>query len=134
MLANYARIVRLSAATAAAVGAVMAGISAGLGGTRGVVGALLGIGLVAVFFAISVLAVTRAARISPQAMMITALTTYLVKILLLLFFVLRFSDTTAFSTRLFGLTAVACILAWTFSQVLWSLRLKMPYVQPYGEG
>lgn len=134
MLANYARIVRLSATTAAAVGAVMAGISAGLGGVRGLVGALLGIALVTVFFAISVLAVTRAARISPQAMMITALTTYLVKILLLLFFVLRFSDTTAFSTRLFGLTAVACILAWTFSQVLWSLRLKMPYVQPYGEG
>jgi ATP synthase protein I len=134
MLANYARIVRLSAATAAAVGAVMAGVSAGLGGVRGLVGALLGIALVAVFFAISVVAVTRAARISPQAMMITALTSYLVKILLLLFFVVRFSDTTAFSTRLFGLTAVACILAWTFSQVLWSLRLKMPYVQPYGEG
>ena len=66
----------------------------------------------AVFFAISVFAVGRAARISPQAMMITAMVTYIVKILVLLFFVVRFSSTTAFNTRLFGLTALACILAW----------------------
>ncbi|HEY2550363.1 MAG TPA: hypothetical protein VGI64_07280 [Streptosporangiaceae bacterium] len=134
MLASYARIVRLSAATAGAVGVVMAGLSAALGGSRGLLGAILGIALVAIFFAISVLAVGRAARVSPQAMMITALATYLAKILLLVFFVVRFSDTTVFSTRLFGITAVACILAWTGSQVLWSLRLKLPYVQPYGEG
>jgi ATP synthase protein I len=132
MLANYAQIVRRSVVTTAAVGAVMIVVSVAVGGTKGLLGAVLGAALVAVFFAISVVAVGRAARRSPQAMMITALTTYLVKILLLLFFVVRFAGTTAFSSRLFGLTALACILAWSVSQVVWSMRLKAPYVEPSG--
>jgi ATP synthase protein I len=132
MLANYARIVRRSVMTTAAVGVVMIAVSAAVAGTKGLIGAALGIALVAIFFGISVVAVGRAARRSPQAMMITALTTYIVKILVLLFFVVRFSSTTVFSSRMFGLTALACILAWSASQVLWSMRLKAPYVEPSG--
>jgi ATP synthase protein I len=133
MLANYAGIVRRSVITTAAVGAVMAVISVAVGGGKGLLGSVLGIALVAVFFAISVVAVARAAKVSPQAMMITAMTTYIVKILVLLFFVVRFASSTAFNTKLFGLTALVCILAWTASQVTWSLRLKIPYVEPDGE-
>jgi ATP synthase protein I len=132
MLANYAQIVRRSVLTTAAIGVVMIVISLAVGGTKGLLGAVLGAALVAIFFAISVFAVGRAAKRSPQAMMITALTTYIGKILLLLFFVVRFSDTTVFSSRLFGLTALVCILAWSASQVLWSMRLKAPYVEPTG--
>ena len=132
MLANYAQIVRRSVLTTAAVGLVMIIVSVALSGIKGLLGAVLGVALVAVFFAISVLAVGRAARRGPQAMMITALTTYVAKILLLLFFVVRFAGTTAFSSRLFGLTALACILAWSASQVVWSMRLKQPYVEPSG--
>src|SRR6266446_3900958 len=44
----------------------------------------------------------------------------------------RFAGTTAFSSRLFGLTALACILAWSASQVVWSMRRKQPYVEPSG--
>ncbi len=132
MLANYAQIVRRSVLTTAAVGAVMIIVSVAVGGVKGLLGAVLGAALVAVFFAISVFAVGRAARRSPQAMMITAMTTYIAKILLLLFFVVRFAGTTAFDSRLFGLTALACILAWSASQVYWSMRLKTPYVEPSG--
>jgi len=132
MLANYAQIVRRSVVTTAAVGVVMIIVSVAVGGINGLLGAIFGAALVAVFFGISVLAVGRAARHSPQAMMITALTTYIVKILLLLFFVVRFAGTTAFSSRSFGLTALACILAWSASQVVWSMRLKTPYVEPSG--
>ncbi len=132
MLANYAQIVRRSVVTTGIVGAVMAVISLAVGGSKGLLGAVFGIVLVAVFFAISVLAVGRAARKSPQAMMITAMTTYIVKILLLLFFVAKFAGTTAFNSRLFGLTALICILAWSASQVIWSMRLKTPYVEPSG--
>jgi ATP synthase protein I len=53
-----------------------------------------------------------------------------VKILVLILLVSRYSSTTAFSPRMFGLTALACILAWTFSQVVWSMRLRVPYVEP----
>jgi ATP synthase protein I len=134
MLADYARIARRSAAAAAAVGVVMAIVAMATDGAKGLLGAVLGMALVAVFFAISIVAVSRAARKSPQAMMATALSTFIVKILLLMFFLLQFSSTTVFSPRLFGLTALACILAWTASQVIWSLRLKTLYVEPSRQG
>ncbi|HLQ56796.1 MAG TPA: hypothetical protein VK162_21310 [Streptosporangiaceae bacterium] len=133
MLANYARILRRSAAVTAAVAVVMVALSTAIGGGKGALGALLGTAIVAAFFAISVLAVGRAAKVSPQAMMITAMATYIAKILVLLLFVARFSNSTAFNPRLFGLTAIVCILAWSASQVTWSLRLKIPYVEPDGE-
>lgn len=134
MPATYVRIARHSAVSTAVVALIMAAVSLGIGGTKGLVGAALGIALVAVFFSISVVAVGRAARISPQAMMITALLTYIVKIVVLLFFVVRYSNTTAFNTRLFGLSALACILAWCAAQVYWSLKLKFLYVEPRGDG
>jgi ATP synthase protein I len=133
MLANYARILRRSAAMTAAVAAVMVALSTAIGGGKGALGALLGTAIVTAFFAISVIAVGTAARVSPQVMMVTAMATYIAKILLLLLFVARFRDSTAFNPRLFGLTAIVCILAWSASQVTWSLRLKIPYVEPDGE-
>jgi ATP synthase protein I len=133
MLASYAWILRRSAAVTAAAAAVMVAVSAAIGGSKGALGALLGTALVAAFFAISVAAIGAAAKVSPQVMMVTALTTYVAKILVLLFFVVRFSNATAFNPRLFGVTAIVCILTWSASQVTWSLRLKVPYVEPDGE-
>ncbi|HEU5419060.1 MAG TPA: hypothetical protein VFV41_15315 [Streptosporangiaceae bacterium] len=134
MPAAYARIARRSALVTAAAAVIMAAISWGTGGGRGLLGSVLGIALVTVFFSISVFAVGFAARISPQAMMITAMVTYIGKILILLFFVVRFSDSTVFSTRLFGVSALACILVWCISQVIWSLRVKFLYVEPRRDG
>ncbi len=65
-------------------------------------------------------------------MMITAMTTYILKIVVLLILVSKFSGSTAINPRLFGLTAIVCILAWSASQVFWSTRLKTPYVEPSG--
>jgi ATP synthase protein I len=133
MPTNYARIFRRSAAVTAAVAAVMVALSTAIGGGKGALGALLGTAIVTAFFAVSMIAVGAAARVSPQVMMVTAMATYTVKILVLLLFVARFSNSTAFNPRLFGLTAIVCILAWSASQVTWSLRLKIPYVEPDGE-
>ena len=129
-MANYARIARRSAATAAVAAVIMVALATGLAGLKGLFGALLGVAVVALFFGISLFAVSRAARVSPQAMMVTALVTFLVKILLLIIFVGQFQDTTAFSAKAFGLTALACILAYTGAQVIWSMKLKMLYVEP----
>jgi ATP synthase protein I len=134
MPATYARIARRSALVTAVTAVIMAAVSLGVGGGKGLLGAVLGIALVAIFFAISVFAVGRAARISPQAMMITALVTYIVKIIVLLVFIVGLSSTTAFNTRAFGLSALACILVWCFAQITWSLRLKFLYVEPRGQG
>ena len=128
MVANYARIAWRSAAVAAVAAVIMAVLATVLGGSKGLIGALLGVAVVALFFGISVVVVSRAARVSPQAMMMAAIVTYLVKIVLLIVFVGQFQDTTAFSPKAFGLTALACILAYTGAQVVWSMRLKTPYV------
>jgi len=133
MLASYAVILRRSAAVTAPAALVMVVLSTILGGAKGLAGSLLGVALVIAFFGISAVAVARAARHSPQAMMVTAITTYLVKIVALLFFVARFSGTTAFNGKLFGLTAIVCVLTWTMTQVLVSARLKIPYVEPDGK-
>jgi ATP synthase protein I len=134
MPATYARIARRSALVTAVTAVIMAAVSLGVGGGKGLLGAVLGVALVAIFFAISAFAVGRAARISPQAMMITAMVTYIVKILALLVFVAAFGSTTVFNARLFGLTALACVLTWCLAQVVWSMRLKFLYVEPRGDG
>ena len=133
MLASYAVILRRSAVVTAPAALVMVVLSTILGGVKGLTGSLLGVALVITFFGISTVAVSRAARHSPQAMMLTAITTYLVKIVALLFFVVRFSGTTAFDGKLFGLTVIVCVLAWTTTQVLVSARLQVPYVEPDGK-
>ncbi len=133
MLAQYAQIVRRSAAVTAAAAAVMVALCAVVGGVKGLIGALLGVALVTVFYAISIAVVGRAARRSPQAMMIAAIVTYLVKILVLMILVVKLHTTTLFSTRLFGLTALACILVWSAAQVFWSMKLKTLSVQPMSD-
>ncbi len=133
MLASYAVILRRSALITAPAALVMVALSAILGGVKGLLGALLGVGLFVVFFGVSAIAMSRATRHSPQATMVTAITTYLVKIVALLFLVVRFSGTTAFNGKLFGFTVVVCVVAWTTAQVLVSARLKVPYVEPDGK-
>jgi ATP synthase protein I len=130
---NYGRVLRRSAVFTAAAAAVMVVLSTVLGGTKGLIGALLGVALVAIFFGISVVAVSRAARVSPQAMMITAIGTFVAKILVLAFLVERFAGTSAFNSRLFGFTAIVCILAWSIGQAVTTARMKVLYVEPDGE-
>ena len=133
MVAQYAQIARRSAATAAIVAAIAIVLAAVIGGGKALIGAAIGVAIVALFFGISVVVVSRAARISPQAMMGAAVGTFLVKILLLIIFVGAFQNTTAFNPKAFGLTALVCILAYTGAQVVWSMRLKALYVEPDGE-
>jgi len=132
MLANYARIVRRSAVVTVIAAGIMLAICGVVGGTKGLIGGAIAIGLVAAFFGISIFAVGRAARVSPQIMMATALGTYFVKILVLLFLVGQFQDSTAFNPRLFGLTAIVCVLVYSAAQIVWSMRFKTLYVQPDG--
>jgi ATP synthase protein I len=74
-----------------------------------------------------------ASRKSPQVTMVTAASTYLVKILALFFLVVSYSGTTAFNGKLFGFTVVVCVVVYTTTQALVSARLKIPYVEPDGK-
>ena len=133
MLANIAPMARRSAAVTAAVAAVMVALSAALGGSKGVLGAAIAVVVVAAFFGLSVLALGRAAKVSPQAMMLAGIGTYLFKILVLLFLVGRFQDSTAFSPWLFGLTAIVLVLVYDIALAVSWTKTKMLYVEPDGE-
>ncbi len=130
MLAKYAIIIRRAGALTAVAAAVMVAGSAALGGVKGLYGALIGVAIVAVFFGLSVLVVGRAARISPQAMMVAAMVTYVVKIVGLAVVVSILHGMTAFSDRALGLTALGCILVWSAAQVVTAMKVKMLYVEP----
>ena len=130
MSAYYAVILRRSAMLTAPVALLMIVLGAVLGGTKGLLGAALGVALVIAFFGISVLVVGLAAKVSPQAMMAAAVGTFLVKILVLIILLSIFQDSTAFNGRIFGLTVIVCVIAYSAAQMVSSMRLKMPYVEP----
>jgi len=130
MLASYRIVVRRAAIPTALGALVMIAVGAALVGVKGLVGALLGVAIVALFLGISVAVVGWAARISPPAMMIAALATFLVKIVALAVVVSSLEGTTAFSTRTLGFTAIGCILLWSAAQVIAAMRVKMLYVEP----
>lgn len=130
---SYARTLRWSAMLTAPAALIMVALCGAFGGTKGLTGALLGVALVIVFFGISVLVVGWAARVSQQAMMIAALGTFLVKILALAVVVDQFSGTTAFNSKLFGFTAIVCIVAWSLAQAVTTARQKILYVEPTGK-
>ena len=133
MLANIAPMARRSAAVTAGAAAVMVALSAAIGGHKGLLGAAIAVVVVAAFFGLSVLALGLAARVSPQAMMAAGIGTYTFKILVLLFLVGRFQNSTAFNPWLFGLTAIVLVLVYDIAlAVTWS-RTKMLYVEPDGE-
>ena len=130
MLAKYAIVARRAGAVTAVAAAIMVAVCAALAGVKGLTGALIGVAIVTVFFGISVLVVGRAARISPQAMMVAAIVTYVVKIVALAIVVSALNGTTSFSTRALGFTAIGCILVWSAAQVITAVKVKMLYVEP----
>lgn len=132
-MATYGRIVRRSAALTGVVAVVAVILCAGLVGAKGAYGALIGVAVVTAFFAISILVVGRAAKISPQVMMVTALATYVVKFIAFMIVLIALGKSTAFSGRSLGFTAIACILAWMVAQVVTAMRLQLLYVEPDGK-
>ena len=133
MLPNFSRIVRWSAVLTAIVAAIMVAVSAAIGGKHGLIGGLLGVALVAIFFGIDVAVIGRVSRISPQAIMAAAVGLYLFKIIVLAVAVKELSDSSFFNGKLFGFTALVCILAYCASQVARSMKFKTLYVEPDGD-
>ena len=133
MSTQYARVVRWSIALTSVVAAVAVLLCAVVGGAKGAYGALIGVGVVTAFFAISILVVGRAARVSPMAMMIAALATFLGKIVAFMIVLAILRHSTAFNGKMLGFSALACILAWSAAQIVTSMKLNMLYVEPDGK-
>lgn len=130
MQASYAVILRRSAVVTVPAALLMVVLSAILGGVKGLVGGLLGVALVAAFFGISAFVIMWVGRRRPNAAMGVAAIAYIVKIVVLLFFVAQFESTTAFNGKSFGLTAIGCIIVWSAAQAVTTMRLKVLYVEP----
>jgi ATP synthase protein I len=130
MTTQYIRVIRWSIALTSVVAAAAVVLCAVLGGAKGTYGSLIGVGVVAVFFGISILVVGRAAKISPMAMMVAALASYIVKVIAFMIVLGLLAHSTAFNGRMLGFTALVCILTWCAAQVVTMMRTKMLYVTP----
>ncbi|SDN19969.1 hypothetical protein [Actinacidiphila guanduensis] len=130
MQPNDARILRGSALVAGPVGAVATVVSAVLAGTHGLVGGLVALAVVAVFFAGGSYALMRITENNPQVAMSAGMLVYAVQILLIGVFIVVFKDTSAFNGRAFGLSLLVTALAWVGGQIKQSMTSRMFYVDP----
>jgi len=99
-------------------------------GSEGFIGALFGAVLVLVFFSVGQIVIAGVMKNAPEMAMTVALLTYLVKIGVLFVIIILFADTTAFNTKVFALTVVACTIAWTVAEVWVYGKSKVLYVEP----
>jgi ATP synthase protein I len=130
MQSNDARILRGSAVFAAPVGVVATVVSALTAGGKGLLGALVALAVVAVFFGLGFAALMRITQDKPQVTMMAGMLVYTVQMLLIGVFIVVFNDTTLFNSRAFALTLLVTALAWVGGQVRHSLKSKMLYVDP----
>ncbi len=123
-------ILRGAALPTAVAGVLLIGVAAVGAGTKGALGAALGVVVVALFFTAGLVAIAWASRISAFVMMQVAIFTYLVKIALLGVVVVNLADTKAFNTRAFASAVLVSTLVWIAAQVYAFTKLKILYVEP----
>ncbi|GGP04914.1 hypothetical protein LDL08_05095 [Nonomuraea glycinis] len=130
MQANDVRVLKSAAIPTLAVGVVAVVVAQLTVGGAGALGALIGTLLVAVFFSISVVAISYAARVSPQMMAIAAMVSYLVKVIVIMVMLVTFGDTTLWNPQVFAWSVVVCTIVWTGFEVRAFIKTKMLYVDP----
>ncbi|MFN8126818.1 MAG: hypothetical protein U0R64_09980 [Candidatus Nanopelagicales bacterium] len=123
-------IIRGAALPTVVVGLVITAAAWALQGSPGGIGALLGTVVVVVFFMAGQLLLGAVLKHNPQAGLMVAMTLYIVKIGVLLALLLMLQGTTAFNTKAFALTILACTLVWTICEVVIFSRTKVLYVEP----
>jgi ATP synthase protein I len=133
MQVHDAQILRGAAIPTAVVGVLLLVMGGMVAGTKGVIGAALGVVLVAAFFTAGLVVIGWASKINPMMMMNVALFTYLVKIALLFVLLMMFQDTKAFDTKVFALSLLVSTLVWIGAEVRAFSRLKILYVDPDGK-
>src|SRR3954467_10647980 len=99
MQQNDARILRGAALAAAPVGVVATVVSAVLAGEKGLVGGLVAIAVVAVFFAFGSWVLMTMTEDRPQIAMAAGMLVYALQILMIGIFVVVFKDTTLFNGK-----------------------------------
>lgn len=130
MQANDVRVLKGAAVPTFAVGLVAVIVAAVLVGAKGALGVGIGIGLVTLFFTVSLVVVSWAGRISPMMMMTAAVLSYVVKVIAIMAMLKAFEGATAFDSRTFALGVILCTLVWTAGEMREFMKLKLLYVEP----
>jgi ATP synthase protein I len=130
MQQNDARILKGAAIIAAPVGVVATAVSAVLAGEKGLMGGLVAVAVVGIFFAFGSWALMTMTAERPQVAMAAGMLVYAVQILMIGVFIVVFRDTTLFNGKAFGLTLLVTALSWVGGQVKQSLTSRMLYVDP----
>ncbi|MGH3507223.1 MAG: hypothetical protein ACRDO2_08485 [Nocardioidaceae bacterium] len=124
-------------------GAFVASLVAGLAsivvagiveGVAGLYGALVGTGLVILFFALGHVVLTRVRSVEPAMFFLIAMLTYVLQVVCLLAVFGSFASwSSGVSATALGLTIVVCTLAWTTGLVVSSRRQRIPLFDLGGE-
>ncbi|MFL5897337.1 MAG: hypothetical protein ACJ76D_02565 [Solirubrobacterales bacterium] len=128
-----ARILRGAAIPAGLVGVAAVLLSLLIGGAKGALGAAIATAVVLAFFTISHLAVSYAAKVSPQTMMLAALASYAVKILCVILLISALNHVTVWDPRVFGWTVLALIATWLGAEIRATLKSRTLYVDESAE-
>lgn len=127
---NDVRILRGAAIPTAVIG-VLAVVVAGVTvGGSGALGALVATVVVGVFFAIGLVAVSWAGRISPSAMMAGAVFSTVFKIILLGVLLKVFERAELWDFGAFAWAVIACTVTWMVAEARILMRTKVLYVDP----
>ncbi|MEW2387676.1 hypothetical protein [Streptomyces venezuelae] len=134
MPSQDARNLLQSAVPTAAVGAIVAAVSGVVAGGKGAIGAVVGTLVVIAFMGLGLFVLQRTAKSLPQLFQAMGLMLYVAQLLLLLFFVAIFKDTTLFNPKAFAVGLVVATVAWMASQARAHMKAKILYVDPDSHG
>ncbi len=123
-------IIMRSAFVTLAVGAAISIYAFIAKGSHGLIGAVFGVVIVVLFFSLGQIALDRVIQRNPMLATNFALLLYLVKVGVLFGLLLAFRDTTAFDTKVFALTIVACTVTWLVTETWVFATSKPMYVEP----
>jgi ATP synthase protein I len=116
--------------TLVATGAVAAIVVAVTVGARATAGVAVGIGIVGAFFSLSALVIAAVGRRHPRAVMVTALATYLVKIVILGVVIVTIPLNGPIAPRWMAIGVVLGLVAWMSAHLRYIWTTKLYYVDP----
>ena len=128
-----ALVLRAAGGVTVVVGVIASVIGLLVGGSKGLIGAVVATVIVILFFSIGQFTLGAVLKSNPQMALTVALMIYLAKVGVLLVLIILFSGTTLFDTKVFAATIVAGTLAWTGAEVWVFARTKVLYVEPAGD-
>ncbi|GAA2399559.1 hypothetical protein GCM10010420_27540 [Streptomyces glaucosporus] len=132
MQSNDARILRGAAIPSACAGLVGVVVGAVVAGAEGALGAGLATVLVVAFFGVGLHVLGRVGRKWPELLLGMGFLVYTTQVIVMLLLLKLLRDATFMDGRVFGLTALACLLVWLAAQAWAQTRVKALYVEPGG--